>query len=151
MGITNYRAIKQVFFGKKTMADISDPAIVEAYDDVRNDDTETDWCAIGYTDGDSLSLLGSGTGGVNGAREHFADDAVVYAYLRLTTGDEESKRAKFVLFTWVGPDVKVLRKAKVSVHKADVKRQASDEDGLDEEKLKDTVVKAGGANYMGQS
>ena len=116
--------------------------------------------AIGYGQGDNLELLGSGTGGVDGAREHFKDEDVVYAYIRVTTGDEESKRAKFVLFTWVGPDVKILRKAKVSVHKADVKSvfsafavewQASDEDGLDAEKLKETVVKAGGANYMGQS
>ena len=34
------------------------------------------------------------------------------------TGDEMSKRAKFVLITWVGPDVSVMKKAKMSTDKA---------------------------------
>jgi len=53
-----------------------------------------------------------------------------------------------------------LRKAKVSVHKANVKSvfrdfavevQAAEHEDLDEQKLHEIVVKAGGANYMGQS
>ena len=34
------------------------------------------------------------------------------------TGDELSKRAKFVLVTWVGPSVSVMKKAKMSTDKA---------------------------------
>ena len=34
------------------------------------------------------------------------------------TGDEMSKRAKFVLVTWVGPNVSVMKKAKMSTDKA---------------------------------
>ena len=40
----------------------------------------------------------------------------------LQTGDEMSKRAKFVLITWTGPDVPPLKKAKVSTDKALVKK-----------------------------
>ena len=36
----------------------------------------------------------------------------------LQTGDEMSKRAKFVLVTWVGPEVSVMKKAKMSTDKA---------------------------------
>ena len=43
-----------------------------------------------------------------------------YCYLPVffQTGDEMSKRAKFVLVTWVGPGVSVMKKAKMSTDKA---------------------------------
>jgi hypothetical protein len=34
------------------------------------------------------------------------------------TGDEMSKRSKFVFVTWVGPSVSVMKKAKMSTDKA---------------------------------
>ena len=34
------------------------------------------------------------------------------------TGDEMSKRSKFVFCTWVGPNVSVMKKAKMSTDKA---------------------------------
>ena len=36
--------------------------------------------------------------------------------------DELSQRAKFLFVTYTGPNIKVLRKARLSVHVADVKR-----------------------------
>lgn len=33
--------------------------------------------------------------------------------------------SQFVLITWIGPEVRVMRKAKLSVHAADVKRVLS--------------------------
>ena len=41
---------------------------------------------------------------------------VLFYYLQ--TGDEMSKRAKFVFVTWVGPSVSVMKKAKMSTDKA---------------------------------
>ena len=52
----------------------------------------------------------------------FSDDERVFGYVRVTTGDEMSKRAKFVLVTWVGPNVSPLKRAKMSTDKADLKR-----------------------------
>ena len=49
------------------------------------------------------------------------EDERCYAYYRMTTGDEMSVRAKFILFTWIGPKVLPLKKAKVSTDKAFVK------------------------------
>lgn len=49
------------------------------------------------------------------------DDERVYGFVRLETGDELSKRAKFALITWVGSSVGALKKAKVSTDKAFVK------------------------------
>jgi hypothetical protein len=50
-----------------------------------------------------------------------ADDERVYGFVRIETGDELSKRAKFVLVSWVGSNVGALKKAKMSTDKAFVK------------------------------
>ena len=52
----------------------------------------------------------------------FVDDTRLYGYVRVDCGDEMSKRAKFILVTWVGQDVGSLKKAKVSTDKAFVKQ-----------------------------
>lgn len=52
---------------------------------------------------------------------YFVEDNRIYGYVRLETGDEMSKRAKFALITWIGPSVSALKKAKVSTDKAFLK------------------------------
>ena len=51
-----------------------------------------------------------------------AEDERVYAFLRVQTGDEMSKRQKFALIIWVGPGVSAMKKAKMSTEKAFVKQ-----------------------------
>lgn len=51
-----------------------------------------------------------------------SDDERAYAFLRVETGDEMSKRQKFALIVWVGPQVSALKKAKMSTEKAFVKQ-----------------------------
>jgi Cofilin/tropomyosin-type actin-binding protein len=63
-----------------------------------------------------------GNGGLDELKEQLEDDQVHYGYLRVTSGDSESKRAKFVFISWVGERVGPLKRAKVSVHKASVKQ-----------------------------
>jgi len=144
------------------MADVSDPRLNEAYAAVRSDSDPTTWAVIGYDPSarDKIVLENTGTGGLSELATHFQEDACQFAYLRVTTGDEESKRAKFVFIAWTGPKAPILRKAKVSVHKANAKQvfrdfavetQYSELEDIDEEKLLQTVIKAGGANYMGQT
>jgi len=41
--------------------------------------------------------------------------------VRITVGDEMSKRAKFALITWIGANVSALKRAKVSTDKTVVK------------------------------
>lgn len=115
---------------------------------------------IGYTSGDKLGVEATGEGGISELQSHLQEEACQYGYLRVTTGDQESKRAKFVFISWTGARAGIMRKAKVSVHKANVKTvfrdfavelQAADPDDLEEQKVHNIVVKAGGANYMGQS
>jgi len=50
-----------------------------------------------------------------------ADDERLYGFVRVDTGDELSKRVKFVLVTWVGVNVGALKRAKMSIDKSVVK------------------------------
>ena len=51
-----------------------------------------------------------------------SDDHRVYAFLRVQTGDEMSRRMKFALLVWVGPGVSAMKKAKLSTDKGFVKQ-----------------------------
>ena len=137
------------------MVDVSDPALAQAYQDVRSDSNPTTWAVFGYS-GNKIVLEGSGSGDFAEFSSHFDDSKAQYGFVRVTTGDSESKRAKFVFVAWVGTGVSPLARARVSVHKANVKQvcrdyaaevHAESREELDEQKVMDKVIKAGGANY----
>ena len=47
-------------------------------------------------------------------QENLDNGKASYAYVRVTyANDKESKREKFILVIWIGPNCKVMRKAKV--------------------------------------
>ncbi|KAG7176837.1 Coactosin-like protein-like [Homarus americanus] len=79
-----------------------------------------------------------------------------YLYEFPQTGDEMSKRSKFLLVTWVGTEVSPIKKAKMSTDKALVKEILSNfaveltlesSNELDHEAFLQELRKAGGANY----
>ncbi|KAL1757460.1 hypothetical protein FB107DRAFT_259697 [Schizophyllum commune] len=143
------------------MADVSDPAIIEAYNDVRSDKTDTKWLLLDYESdrSDKLQVSKTGTGGLTELQENLDNGKASYAYVRVTyANDKESKREKFILVVWIGPECKVMRKAKISVHAADVKQvlrvysldvAAREKDDLNEEPIVKKLRKAGGASYDG--
>ncbi|KAJ6495286.1 actin depolymerizing protein [Mycena sanguinolenta] len=143
------------------MADVSDPSIDEAYLDVRSDKTETNWLLLDYESdrSDKLKLVSTGTGGLAELREKLSDDKASYAYARVAySNDKESTREKFILVVWIGPQCKVMRKAKISVHTSDVKSAlrvysievaAREKDDLNEDPIIVRLRKAGGASYDG--
>jgi hypothetical protein len=113
-----------------------------------------------HTHTHTQDLDSKGTGDIEELAEKFNDDESAFAFLRVTTGDEESKRAKFVLVSWCGESVGALSRAKMSVHKASVKEKCRDfaiekhytEKGeISAQELIDEVTKAGGANYSANS
>ncbi|KAI8909400.1 hypothetical protein PhCBS80983_g00690 [Powellomyces hirtus] len=136
--------------------------IQNAYDDVRNDKSQTNWLLLTYpTDKDTLALSGTGTGGLAEFTDKLKDDQAAFGYLRIVVGNDElSQRAKFVLVSWCGKEVKVMRKAKLSVHISDVKNivkafaveiAASAKEDLREAEVKKLLQKAMGANYDRQT
>merc|ERR1712210_376933 len=54
-------------------------------------------------------------------KAHFTPDDRGFGYIKIMTGDELSKRSKFVFVTWIGPNVSVMKKAKMGTDKAFVK------------------------------
>ncbi|KAI2653448.1 Coactosin-like protein [Labeo rohita] len=90
----------------------------------------------------------------------YADDNRLFGFVRITTGDAMSKRAKFTLITWIGENVSGLQRAKISTDKTLVKDivqnfakefMISDPRELEEEYLRTELKKAGGANYDAQA
>jgi len=106
------------------MADVSDPKIQEAYLDVRSDKSATNWLLLDYENdrSDKLVLTQTGSGGLSELGSSLKDSRASYAYARVSySNDKESQREKFILVVWIGKDTKIMRKAKISVHSADVK------------------------------
>ena len=141
------------------MVDVSDSAISQAYADVRNDNNPTTYAVFGYASNTKIGVQKTGQAGWSEFVSHFDDDQAQFGFIRVTTGDSESKRTKFVFVSWVGANVGALKKAKVSVHKASVKEvvrdyaaevHAESRDDLAEDLVMEKVKKAGGANYEGQ-
>ncbi|KAL2913429.1 hypothetical protein HK105_207041 [Polyrhizophydium stewartii] len=140
-----------------------DANIATAYEDVRNDKTDTNWMLMEYVDDktDVLKVAATGTGGFPDFKNHLKEDKAAFGFVRKVIGNDElSKRAKFVLVSWCGPKVKVMRKAKLSVHIAEVKSvvknfaveiSAQNVEELNETEVDLLLKKAMGANYDRQS
>ncbi|XP_028392676.1 coactosin-like protein [Dendronephthya gigantea] len=137
------------------MANIDSDAIRQAYEDVRNDSSPTVWAVFKYED---KKIVYTGDCGENydDFLNFCEDDNRIYAYVRVETGDEMSKRAKFALITWLGKGVSAMNKAKVSTDKALLKEACpnfalelleEDKAEISKEKVVEAVKKAGGANY----
>ncbi|KIJ09759.1 hypothetical protein PAXINDRAFT_87033 [Paxillus involutus ATCC 200175] len=143
------------------MADVSDPKITEAYLDVRSDKSDTNWLLLDYENdrSDKLVLTQTGTGSLADLRHALDDSKASYGYARVTySNDKESRREKFILVVWIGSGCKVMRKAKISVHAANVKEvlrvysievAARERDDLKEDPIIVRLRKAGGASYDG--
>jgi len=129
-------------------------AIRQAYDDVRSDNTDTVWAVFKF-EGNQLKASGTGME-FKDFKASFANDDRGFGYIRINTGDELSKRAKFVFVTWVGPSVSVMKKAKMSTDKAlmkdiiqnmSVELQFENHAEFSHDHFKSQVDKAAGARY----
>jgi len=129
-------------------------SIVAAYEDIRDDSTDTTWAVIKFAENE---LLVDSTGtDYNEFQSKFTDDERAFGFVRMITGDEMSRRAKFALITWCGSGVAALKRAKMSTDKTLVKNiiqnfaveiQSSEQDELSEEAVRKELIRAGGANY----
>ncbi|XP_042221748.1 coactosin-like protein isoform X2 [Homarus americanus] len=136
------------------MTQVDRDGMRDAYCDVRDDKSECNWAVFKY-DGSQVMLAAKGET-FDDFKSQFEDDERAFAYIRLQTGDEMSKRSKFLLVTWVGTEVSPIKKAKMSTDKALVKEILSNfaveltlesSNELDHEAFLQELRKAGGANY----
>lgn len=128
--------------------------VTSAYQDVRSDTTETNWLLLEYDDKDiKLSEIGMD---YDNLLAKFDETNRAFAFVRVISGDELSKRAKFVFITWIGEMVSPFKKGRMSPDGGYVKQviknfgvelQTSHREDLEYDRLLEAVEKAGGANY----
>jgi len=93
--------------------------IREAYEDVRSNLTDTEWAIFKF---ESTEIICSARGmGFDDFQQQFADNERAFGYIRIQMGDEMSKRSKFLFVTWIGPEVGVMQRAKMSTDKSIIK------------------------------
>lgn len=129
-------------------------AIREAYEEVRSNLSDHEWAVFKF---DGLKIVCSAKGqGFEEFCGEFHDDERAFGYIRIQMGDEMSKRSKFLFLTWIGPEVGVMQRAKMSTDKSIIKDvinnfavelQVETSVDLDLEMFKAHLNKAGGANY----
>uniref|UniRef100_A0A182Q477 Coactosin-like protein n=1 Tax=Anopheles farauti TaxID=69004 RepID=A0A182Q477_9DIPT len=129
-------------------------AIREAYEEVRSNLSDHEWAVFKF-DGLKIVCSAKGQGFAEFCGE-FHDDERAFGYIRMQMGDEMSKRSKFLFLTWIGPEVGVMQRAKMSTDKSIIKDvinnfavelQVENSADLDLEMFKAHLNKAGGANY----
>lgn len=70
---------------------VTDPALLEAYDDVRDDKTATDWAFFDFAAGkpDRLQVAGTGSGGLSEFMGQLKDDVAGWGYVRMNMSNDE--------------------------------------------------------------
>lgn len=102
------------------MATSMDREIIrEAYEDVRSNLTDIEWAIFKF---ESTEIICAAKGmGFEEFQQQFADNERAFGYIRIQMGDEMSKRSKFLFVTWIGPEVGVMQRAKMSTDKSIIK------------------------------
>ncbi|CAH1717983.1 unnamed protein product [Chironomus riparius] len=128
--------------------------IREAYEDVRSNLTDTEWAVFKF---ESSEIVCAAKGiGFEEFQQQFMDEERAFGYIRIQMGDEMSKRSKFLFLTWIGCDVGVMQRAKMSTDKSIMKEVISNfaaelqiecEADMDLIYFKEVLQKAQGANY----
>mmetsp|Transcript_41312 Transcript_41312/g.95130 ORF Transcript_41312/g.95130 Transcript_41312/m.95130 type:complete len:147 (-) Transcript_41312:101-541(-) len=90
--------------------DVSDAAIAEAWQKVRDDSAPEKWMLLSYDGKSKLKLHGTGTGGADELLDKMTDDEVYFGGLR-TSG------AKFLCLQCVGEGVGAMAKGRAAAHK----------------------------------
>lgn len=136
----------------------SDPAIRESFKELTAAECKINWmmCKL---DGKNVTLCGSGNGGLEEIRSYLSSDEVMWGVLKVDALDVKknvtSKRIKLIYFTYIGADVPVMKKAKVSLISNDVSKlfpgvsinmNVSDPSDLDKDNIAKELLKVGGAH-----
>eukprot|EP01043_Picozoa_sp_COSAG02_P073944 COSAG02_NODE_14590_length_1256_cov_44.095938_1_plen_224_part_01 len=142
------------------MADLSDPSLKEWVAEVKDDACPTSWVLFGYSGKTKIVGEAKGTGEAEEFWEQWRgllkDNEIQFSLVRITMGDAESRRPKFVFVTWLGTSVGVMARSRGGMHKADMKSvmgqfhielSTDSTDEIELELVKKALKKAMGADY----
>jgi hypothetical protein len=110
------------------MANCEDPSLEEAYAAILKSDTN--WIVVGYASGNKLVVQGKGNGGCAELQGALDDKQCQYGMVKVSytakedaeLGFNDNKREKYAFFSFAGPQASALKRGKMSVHKADLKK-----------------------------
>ena len=132
------------------------PDVIQEVIDDRNEEVEYAVFTV-TTQPNKVGLEIKGKGGLEEVKAALKEDCLQFAYYRTISGDEESRRVKFVFISWAGDRItKPKLRAVMSILKGDVKTiinnfhielHATSADDLVEEEIAAKLKKAGGADY----
>ncbi|ELP85052.1 coactosin, putative [Entamoeba invadens IP1] len=144
--------------------DMSDPELAQSIAEVIDDkNEEVEYVVFNVsTAPNKVNFQIKGKGGLNEVKAALKDEELQFAYYRTISGDEESKRVKFVFVSWAGEGIKKPKlRAAMSILKGEVKDtlfknfhieiHATCQDDLKEEEIAAKLKKAGGADYSTNS
>jgi len=130
--------------------------IEQARDYVRDsENTSQVWALMTVTADSKLKLTRKGKE-FEELFEYLGGKDMIFVYAKIITGDEVSRRDKFVLITWVGPEVSAVKKGKMLLPRAEIDQifeqrakviEATDLSELEYGKVSEILVKAAGADY----
>ncbi|CAG9769875.1 unnamed protein product [Ceutorhynchus assimilis] len=126
-------------------------ALKDAWRDVLNDKTDTNWALFGYEgQSNSLKLVGKGDGGINELKEDLNSGRIMYAFVKLN--DPSTSLDKCVLINWQGEGANTVKKAMCVNHLRDIEKffpgahltyNARNEDEVDDDLLIEKLRKVG--------
>jgi len=106
--------------------DITDPSLAAAWKDMSEQKSANNWLLTSCTKEGVVSLAGSGQGGFDELVKTFDQKNVMFGVLKVLGKDVrksvESIRPKFIFFTFIGEEVPVLQRARVSVQRPDIEK-----------------------------
>eukprot|EP01133_Synstelium_polycarpum_P019105 gene19105-22881_t len=91
-----------------------------AIKDVRNEETDTRWCLVGYqANNTTLTILGNGSGSVEEfVFVHLKPHVAAHALVRAT---DDSNSVKYILVNFIGNDVNRVFKARLGTYYTAIK------------------------------
>ncbi|KAK7120888.1 hypothetical protein R3I94_020767 [Phoxinus phoxinus] len=131
------------------------PALTDAYNDVVNGKTDTNWVLFTYEgNSNDIRVAGKGDGGLEEMVEELNSGKIMYAFCKVQ--DPSSGVPKFVLINWTGEGVKDARKGVCANHVhsmanflrgAHVTINARSDDDVEPAEIMEKVSKGSGVNY----
>jgi len=106
--------------------DLTDHSLKASWDELTAKEGKTNWILFSFENDKSTKLVSSATGpgGLDELKGNFKDDQIHYGAFRVTGVDNRettvSRRPKFIWFTYIGPKLSVLKKARTSTQKPDL-------------------------------
>ena len=135
-------------------------ALREAWNKVASRNDGAYWCLFNFdASGKVLQVKATGEDGFSGLVAALDDGEVAFGAFLVKGIDDRgstvSERDKFVAFTWIGENVSVMKKARVSVQKKDVLRifdgcgmniEIMDRESFTPKYVTSVLLKSGGAH-----